>query len=99
MSTMGKGARTRAEILAVGLQVWRERGMERVTCTHVASLVGVTHATCLYHFKTTEGLRNAIAAEAVRQRDSIIVPQLITTNHIAVMGMSDAMKRVYFANL
>lgn len=96
---MSKGERTKAELIAVGLQVWRDQGIERVTVTRCASLVGVTHAAALYHFKTASAFRVAVAEQAVRSRDPVIVPQLITTGHDAVASFTPEERRAYLHNL
>jgi AcrR family transcriptional regulator len=96
---MTKGERTRASIIAIGMQVWREQGFERVTATRVASLVGITHGAVLYHFKSTDGMRDAIAAHAVWKGDSIIVPQLIAARHPATAQMDNVERSTYLSRL
>lgn len=99
MSTVTKGARTRAEIISVGLKLWREHGAERVTASRVAGLLGITHGACLYHFGSTSGMRDAIAAHAVRAEDGIVVPQLIAIRHPAVAHFTLADKASYLNTL
>lgn len=97
--SISKGARTRAELITVGYNLWREKGMEAVTATRTGSLVGVTHAACLYHFKSTALLRDAIAAHAVALRDPIIVPQLLAIKHPVTANMSQAEKMDHLKKL
>lgn len=94
---MSKGERTKAEIVQIGLQVWRETP-NRVNASHIASLVGITHAAVIYHWGTAAQLRMAIAEHAVKVRDPVIVPMLITSGHPAVAHMSESEKMEFLAN-
>lgn len=96
--TVGKGARTRASIVEIGLQVWRETP-EKVNANHIASLVGITHGACLYHFKTVDLLRDAIAQHAVRTGDKIVVPMLLAARHPATAELTTEQKAEYLSNL
>lgn len=96
--SMSKGARRKREILDVGLSVWRETP-DRVNASHIASLIGITHGTIIYHYQTAEALRAAIATHAVEQQDEIVVPMLIAANHPAIAALSDAERAGYLSKL
>lgn len=95
---MSKGARTKAEIVEVGLQVWRETP-DKVNANHIASLVGITHGAVLYHFRTVDALRNAIAEHAVRIGDCTVIPMLLAAKHPATAGMTAETKAAYLSSL
>jgi AcrR family transcriptional regulator len=81
------------------MQLWREQGLERVTATRVASLVGITHGAVLYHFDSTDGMRDAIAAHAVWKSDTVIVPQLIAMRHPSTAHMDNVERSAYFSRM
>ncbi len=86
------GARIKGAILSAGLALW-----PHVTARAVGARVGLTHSAVLYHFGTTDDLRAAVAAEAVRLGHAGIVPQLITANDPAAAGISPERRREYLA--
>ena len=81
------GARVKAAIVAVGLELWRA-DPATVSARKIGQRVGLTHSACLYHFGTADLLKDAIAREAVRLGDPVIVPQLITARHPATALLS-----------
>ena len=89
-----RGEQVRAAILQTGLAMWPD-----VTARGIGSALGLTHAGCLHHFKSSARLRDAIAAYAVRVRDPVVVPQLIAARHPAVSGLSEDEKRAFLVNL
>ena len=90
------GERTKAAILSTGLDLWR--GDPRsVSARGIGSMLGLTHGAVLYHFGSSEALRDAVAAEAVRTGCEIIVPQLIASKHPAVAHMAPADRARYLA--
>lgn len=95
---MSKGQRTRESIVLVGLQVWRENP-DRVTMSHVGSMVGITHAAVAYHFKSSDKLRNAIAEHAVRTGDPVVVPMLLASRHPATASMTAQQKAPFLQSL
>lgn len=95
---MSKGERTKAEIVQIGLQVWRETP-DRVNASHIASLIGITHAAVLHHYKSSGKLRTAIAEHAVRTGDPIVIPMLLAARHPAVSHMTTEQKAAYLGSL
>lgn len=65
---MKAGERTRQAILTTGLSIWCRDPLKPVSARKIGSEMGITHGAVLYHFKTTDGLRSALVAEA-RKRD------------------------------
>lgn len=98
MINLSKGARTKQSILEVGLQVWRERP-DKVNAKYIASMVDVTHGTVSYHYGSSDGLRDAIAAHAVAVQDDVVVPMLITTSHPAVAHLTAPERLTYLAGV
>lgn len=89
-----RGEQVRAAILQTGLAMWPD-----VTARGIGSALGLTHAGILHHYGSSDRLRDAIAAYAVRVRDPIVVPQLIVARHDAVSGLSDDERRAFLVNL
>lgn len=90
------GAKVKAAIIATGLDLWRA-DPATVSARKIGQRVGMTHSACLYHFGTAEALRAAIAAEAVRLGDPVIVPQLITARHPATASLTPAQRAAYLS--
>ena len=90
------GKRTKAAILATGLTLWRD-DPRSVSARGIGSALGLTHSAVLYHFGSSDGLRDAIAAEAVRMGCGVIVPQLIASRHPAVADMAAPDRARYLA--
>lgn len=90
--TNSHGERRKASILQIGLQHWPD-----VSARRIAGALGMTHSAVLYHFKDIAGLRAAIAAEAVRVGDPLIVPMLIAARHPAVASMGAEQRQKYLA--
>ncbi len=95
MSSISHGERRREQILLTGLHVWREKGSNAVSARGIGRLLGMTHAAVIYHFKTSEGLRQAVAEYAVRVGDSVVVPQLITSRHPSISGFTPEQRSAY----
>lgn len=90
------GARVKAAIIATGLDLWRS-DPSSVSARKIGQRVGMTHSACLYHFGTAAALRDAIAAEAVRIGDPVIVPQLITARHPATARLTPDQRASFLA--
>lgn len=88
------GARIRDEILAAGLALWRA-DPGNVSARQIGRTIGLSHASVLYHFKGVERLRAALAQEAMRIGDPVIVPMLITAKHPAAASLSEDQRRAY----
>lgn len=90
------GERVKAAILEAGLALWRVDPAS-VSARAIGARLGLSHGGVLYHFVTSDGLRSALAAEAVRIGDAVIVPMLITAKHPAVDGMAQSERARYLA--
>ena len=90
------GQRVKASILAVGVELWVE-GVSNVTARQIGKVLGLTHSAVLYHFTNADGMRAAIASEAVRRGDRRVVPQLIASRHPAIEGMTADDRQRYLA--
>lgn len=84
---MRHGDRVKAEMLEVGLQLWRTHS-SLVTARAIGQRMGMTHTAVLYHWKTTGALKAAIAQHAVAVRDPVVVPMLIVERHPSVAGLT-----------
>lgn len=96
MTVETHGNRTKAAILATGLTLWRD-DPRSVSARGIGTVLGLTHSAVLYHFGSSAGLRDAVAAEAVRTGCTIIVPQLIASRHAVVADMASADRARYLA--
>lgn len=90
------GERVKASILAAGLDIWRSDAAA-VSARKIGARLDMTHSAVLYHFGDVDALKAALAAEAVRVGDTVIVPQLIASRHPAAAALSDADRRRYLA--
>lgn len=90
---LSHGERVKASILAHGVALWRDRGEACVTARQIARGIGKTHAAVLYYFADAETMKAAIASEAMRLGDPVIVPQLIASRHPAASSLSVEDKR------
>ena len=97
LSTTSHGERVKASILEEGLKLWRVDPAS-VSARAIAQQLGVTHGAILYHFGTSFAMRSAIAAEAVRIADPVIVPMLIAAKHSAVASMARADRQSFLAD-
>ena len=59
-------AQARAEILRVAQSLFQEEGPDGIRIARIAKKMGVSHGTLLYHFKTTEALKEALYQEMSR---------------------------------
>jgi AcrR family transcriptional regulator len=91
------GERRKAAIIEAGLALWRIDPVT-VSARKIGAKLGMTHSAVLYHFDNADGLKNAIASEAVRIGDGVIVPQLIAARHPAAAGIAPADRRRYLAS-
>jgi AcrR family transcriptional regulator len=94
--TTTHGERKKALILMCGVKLWRADPAS-VSARRIGKMMNMTHAAVLYHFGDIAGLKAAIAAEAVRLGDSVIVPQLIASRHPAAAALSVADRRRFLA--
>ena len=63
---MKAGERTRQAILRTGLALWCADPLKPVSARKIGQEMGITHGAVLYHFKTSDKLRDALASEARR---------------------------------
>ena len=89
MTDRTHGERVRASILATGLELWRD-DPTAVSARRIARTLGMSHCNVLYHFKSASALKDALAVEAVRVGDAVVVPQLIAARHAAVADLPPA---------
>lgn len=82
-----RGEKTRCAILAKGLEMWIDNP-DSVTAHGIATNIGISHATVLYHFP--DGVKNAVAEYALEQRCVSVIAQLIVGKHPAVSNLSAA---------
>ena len=94
--TASHGEKIKSRIIAAGLDLWRSDPAS-VTARRVGAALGMTHSAILYHFGTSDGLKAAIAVEAVKIGDASIVPQLIVANHPAAAGIEPDRRRAFLA--
>lgn len=80
---MKHGDRRRAQILEAGLAMWPD-----VTARSIAKAIGLTHSAVLYHFKSSDSLREAVAIYAIAVRCERVVPMLIVGKHVAANALT-----------
>lgn len=95
---MTHGDRRKAQILDAGLQLWRQDA-SNVTARSIGKLLGLTHTAILYHYGSSNALKDSVANHAVAVRDAIVVPMLIASRHPAVAQMAEAEKVQYLTRL
>lgn len=78
---------TRAEIIRIGLDLWRQGGEAAVSARRIAREMGISHAGVLYGFQSADRMREAVAREAVQRGDAGVIRRLIVDGHVAVAGM------------
>lgn len=97
MDDQTHGEKMKALILTCGIKLWRLHGEQCVTARKVGAMIDRTHSAVLYHFDTADKMKAAIASEAVRLGDDVIVPQLIASRHPAAASLSADDRRRYLA--
>jgi len=96
MTDLTHGQRTRATILTTGLVLWRD-DPATVSARKIGQRLGMTHGAILHYFANAAAMRDAIAAEAIRTGDAVVVPMLIATRHPAAATLSSGDRRRYMA--
>lgn len=86
---------TKLEILEMGLRLWRV-DPAYVTTRRIENELNMAHGTVRYHFGGIVSLKNAIAYHAVKQGESKVIVNLITSKHPAVSGLSEAERMEHF---
>lgn len=95
---MKHGERRKAQILETGLELWRT-SPANVSARQIAKMLGMTHTAVLYHWKTSDALKLAIADHAIRMRDPIVVPMLIVSKHPAISILSNTERMDYLSQV
>lgn len=90
------GARVRAAIIAVGLDLWRTDPTS-VSARGIGTRLKMTHSAVLYHFGSASALKHAVASEAVRVGDPAVVPHLIVTGHPAAALLTPEQRATYLS--
>lgn len=91
------GERVKALILTCGLKLWRQHGEQGVTARKIGAMMDRTHSAVLYHFTNADAMKAAVAGEAVRLGDDVVVPQLIASRHPAAASLSADDRQRYLA--
>jgi AcrR family transcriptional regulator len=91
------GDRVKVSILAAGLALWR-CNPGSVSARAIGQRIGMSHSAVLYHYKSSDALKTAIAAEAVRIGDKVIIPMLIASRHPAADTLNANDRRRFLAD-
>ena len=84
-----QGENTRIRILESGLKLWPD-----VTPSTIAADLGITHSTVIHHF---ENVKDAVAQYALDTDCSLVVVQMIASNHKLVRNMKGSERLRHFA--
>lgn len=87
-----KNQEIKTKILNVGMRHWPV-----VNSRAIGRDLGIAHTNVLYHFGDIETLRNAIADEAVRVKNSRVIAQLIIEKHKAIASMNEQDRKRHMA--
>lgn len=80
--------------LNAGIRAW-----PHITVRSIARECEVAHTAILYHFKTLEQLKNAIATYAIDTHNTAVVLQLITADHPLAKTLTPNERAVYLATM
>lgn len=86
-----QGENTRIRILESGLKLWPD-----VTPSTIAADLGIAHSTVIHHF---ENVKDAVAQYALDTDCSLVVVQMIASNHKLVRNMKGSERLRHFANV
>jgi AcrR family transcriptional regulator len=86
------GDRTKAAILAAGLKLMRD-DPAALSARRIGKALGMTHSAILYHYGTSKGLVDAIAAHAIAERCPVVTRYLVAVRHPAADALSAADRR------
>lgn len=84
-----QGEKTRELILQTGLKLWPD-----VTASAIATKLGISHATVLYHFPD---VKEAVAQYALDSKCSKVIVQMLASNHKLTRNMSGSERLRHFA--
>jgi AcrR family transcriptional regulator len=77
--------------------MWLESGEAAVSARGIGQRLGVTHSAILYHYGSSQALKDAIAAHAVCKKCGPIVAALIIAQHPAVAELTATIRAGYLA--
>lgn len=86
-----QGENTRIRILESGLKLWPD-----VTPSTIAADLGIAHSTVIHHF---ENVKDAVAQYALDTDCSLVVVQMIASNHKLVRNMKGSERLRHFARV
>lgn len=86
---------TKLEILEMGLRLWRV-DPAYVTTRRIETELNMSHGTVQYHFGGIAALKNAIAYHAVKQGESKVIVNLITSKHPSIADLTEAERLEHF---
>ncbi len=69
--------------------------MKAVSARRIGRETGMTHGNVRHHLGCTADMVDALAREAVRIADAVVVPQLIVSRHAAVADMAADVRSSY----
>lgn len=96
--TTKHGQNVKLAILTTGLLIWRELGMRAVSAREIGRRLKMTHGAILYHYPAKE-LHDALAVQAVKTGDAVIIPQLIGMGHSATAKLTTAERDSYIRSV
>jgi AcrR family transcriptional regulator len=82
------------DALDAGIRKW-----PHITVRSIAKEIGVAHTAVLYHFKSLDRFKNAIATYAVDTHNTAVVLQLITSDHPIAKTLTDRDRAVYLKSI
>lgn len=85
--TNANGDATKARIINAGIALARD-GLHHATGRRIARVAYVDHSAIHYHFGDNAALLNAVAVEAIRRGDAIVIARLILDRHQSVDQMT-----------
>lgn len=85
---------TKTKILKAGVKLWK-KNPDDVKALRIAKEIKMVNATVLYHYP--DGVKDAVAAYAVETGESLIIAQLILTNHPAVKDLSPEIRQKHLS--
>ncbi len=67
-----KGLDTRERLVDAATDLFSDTGYEKTSLASVAARCGLTHAAALYHFKTKQGLLEAVSESALARAEALV---------------------------
>lgn len=83
------GIETQNAILAAGLDLWKTGGSRAVTASAIGAKINKTAPSVMYHFGyRIKTLRDEVAKYAVANGCTVVILQLISTEHSAIQELT-----------